>query len=60
MLNCKVNLTPVLKTDTYYCLAREPLFLSEFFVNTITFSEHFEHKFAYTLIRCILFKIGVS
>ena len=39
MLNCKVNLAPVLKTDTYYCLAREPLFLSELFVNTITFSD---------------------
>ena len=60
MLNCKVNLAPVLKTNTYYRSAREPLFLSELFVNSITSSEHFEHKFAYTLIRCILFETGVS
>ena len=60
MLNCKANLASVLKTSTYYCSAREPLFLSELFVNTITFREHFEHKFASPLIRCILFNTGVS
>lgn len=40
LLNCKVNLARVLKTNTYYCSARGPLFLSELFVNSITLSEH--------------------